>query len=372
MFNFLKKFRSKLSHNLNFFLIKNLGSRVKNYKYLGFNAGWLLGKIKNSYLSIHLRPKKSENVSFSVIQDKDDFKVGIILQGPIVVNGDNGEFVCETIKIYKKIFSNCEIVLSTWRLSKDIYKKFNQLGIKIIQNEEPNDKNFGTVRNIDRQILTTHSALKYLNEKKISYSLKTRTDWRIYKPEAHYYLKNMIDIFPPDNDLMRGRIIFTSMITCKFKIYGIADTLQFGFTEDLLKFWDNEYFLNGIKRLSLGNYPSIINHTPIISDVFLCARYLSKINHELLWTLDDWWNVLSKYFCVVDTDSLDLLWTKYEDWFYEKRYYRSYENDYPRTVEFLDWINLYNDKKITRYWKKSGYQEKWSLNNGRLKLENFY
>ena len=61
---------------------------------------------------------------------------------------------------------------------------------------------------------------------------------------------------------MNGRIITTSMMTSKFKIYGIADTLQFGYTSDLLKFWDSELFLDGLKkRLSLGEYPSVINFT---------------------------------------------------------------------------------------------------------------
>ncbi len=369
----INELRYKLSLNLKYFFIKNLGSRVNKYKFIGFNAGWLIGKIKKSYLSIHLRPKKSEDIKFSADEDKDNSNVGIILQGPISVNGDRGEFLYETLKIYKKIFYGCNIVLSTWKIEEKLKEKFNKLKIKIIENSEPDSEKFGSVRNIDRQILTTYAALKYLSENNVTYSLKTRTDWRIYKPNAHFYLKNILHTFPIQNKYIKGRIIVPSMITCKFKIYGMADTLQFGFTEDLLKIWDNEYFLDSIDRLSFGKYPSLKNHTPIISDVFLCARFLTKIQHNLLWTLEDWWHVLANYFCVIDTDSLDLIWTKYEDWFYEKRYYRTYNNDQPRSVEFSDWVNLYSDeKKTSTKWKNLGFQEKWIILNGDITLEKFY
>lgn len=374
MFNFLKKFKDKIALNLSFFFLKNIGSRVKKYKYLSYDAGWLLGVIKNSYLSIHLRPKKSEDFKFnrSNYIDNDSSNIGIIIQGPLSVNGDHGEFVYETIKIYKKIYPNTIIVLSTWELDEKNLQKLNELEIKIIQNKEPKNKRFGSVRNTDRQILTTFSALKFLSEKNITYCLKTRTDWRIYKPQIHLYLKNLIEIFPSKSKLMNGRIIVSSMMTSKFRVYGIADTLQFGFTKDLLKFWDDELFLDSIERLSFGSYPSVINNTPIISDVFLCARYLKAINHKLNWTLEDWWICLSKYFCVIDADSLDLLWTKYEDWFYEKRYYRSYDSNSARMLEFSEWINLYSDSENTILnWKDLGYQEKWKIEDGKLKFDKF-
>ena len=369
MIRYIHKLKKKIIHNLSFFFIRNLGSRVKHYKYLNFNAGWLLGKINDAYLSIHLRPKKAINVKYELSNENDNFSCGVILQGPISVNNDEGEFLYETIKIYKKIFPNILIVLSTWKLEENILKKFNDLDIKVIQNKEPENNRFGSARNIDRQILTTYSGLEYLKKKNITYAIKTRTDWRIYKPNSHYFLKNMLDIFPSKSNLMKGRIIMPSMMTSKFRVYGISDTLQFGFVEDLLKFWDKELFLDGLERLSLGQYPSIINHTPIISDVFLCARYLEKINHKLHWTLDDWWDCLMKYYCIIDTDALDILWTKYEDWFYEKRYYRSYNNNAPRMVEFSDWVNLYNDNSnVILNWKKLGYQEKWKIVD--KKLEN--
>ena len=112
----IKNFRYRLSLNLKYFIVKNLGSRVNKYKFIGFNAGWIIGKIKKSYLSIHLRPKNSRDVKYSNNSKKNNSDFGVILQGPISVNGDKGEFLYETLKIYKKIFYNCNIVLSTWKI----------------------------------------------------------------------------------------------------------------------------------------------------------------------------------------------------------------------------------------------------------------
>lgn len=371
VYNFFRYYKKKISLNLNFFVSTKLGSRIKHYKVFDFDGGWLIGKIKNSFLSIHLRPKKSKDIKIQ-IGNNFKYKVGIILQGPISVNEDNGEFLEETIKIYKKLFPYCKIVLSTWKLDHITFKKFEKLNISILENIEPKAQNFGKVRNIDRQILTTYTALEFLKNEGIEFALKSRTDWRIYKPNSIKFLINMILNFPTKSKQMKGRIVVTSMITSKFRIYGLTDTLQFGYTDDLINYWDKEFFTESTERLNLNPYPKIINFTPVISEIFLCVRFLNKINHSLLWSLRDWWKSLSLYFCVVDADSLDLLWTKYEDWFYEKRYFRSYLNSSPRAVEFSDWINILNDTKELDEWEKMGLQEKWQIKNGKLNQVEFY
>ena len=50
----------------------------------------------------------------------------------------------------------------------------------------------------------------------------------------------------------------------------------------------------------------------------MCSRYLSALGHHLKWTLKDYWNFLKDYFCVIDADSLDLIWNKYDDSIFEK------------------------------------------------------
>ena len=101
MINFFRNYKKKIVYNLKIFFLKNIGSRVKKYRYLNYDAGWLVGSIKKSFLSIHVRPKKSDDVNYSIVQNKKDNnpQIGILLQGPISVNDDKGEFLYETIKI---------------------------------------------------------------------------------------------------------------------------------------------------------------------------------------------------------------------------------------------------------------------------------
>ena len=123
MFNFYKNFKKKISLNLKFFIVKNLASRVQHYRYLGFNSGFLFGYIKKAFLTIHLRPKYSSDINFKSTNNNNSNKnIAILIQGPWSINNDDGEFLEESIKIYKKIFG-CKIVLSTWRIPKIIKKK---------------------------------------------------------------------------------------------------------------------------------------------------------------------------------------------------------------------------------------------------------
>ena len=64
-----------------------------------------------------------------------DNKFAIIIQGPIE---NEDEFTLETVKIYKKIFPNTKIILSTWNTEKQsIIDKFKRENIEIILNEIP-------------------------------------------------------------------------------------------------------------------------------------------------------------------------------------------------------------------------------------------
>ena len=41
-------------------------------------------------------------------------------------------------------------------------------------------------------------------------------------------------------------------------------------------------------------------------------------------------------------------------------------------LEFSEWINLYSDSENTILnWKDLGYQEKWKIEDGKLKFDKF-
>jgi hypothetical protein len=123
----------------------------------------------------------------------------------------------------------------------------------------------------------------------------------------------------------------------------------------LLKYWDVGDWEEEIKEHFNGQ--KIINSTVVISEIFLCARYLKRIGYELDWTLESWWDVLKKYFIVVDSNGLDMFWYKY-DYNYEKRYTRSYVSKQDRTISFQDWLSL-NVGKIDGWHTSDNFQERW-------------
>ena len=61
-----------------------------------------------------------------------------------------------------------------------------------------------------------------------------------------------------------------------------------------------------------------------------------------------------------------MFWYKYKH-IYEQRYTRSYAHEYPRCIQFKDWISLYSKEIMD--WKVSDnpeFKETWELCNNKL------
>ena len=71
-------------------------------------------------------------------------------------------------------------------------------------------------------------------------------------------------------------------------------------------------------------------------------------------------------FCIFDTSSIDMFWYKYH-WKYEQRFISNYTSEFNQSLQYSDWLNLYNLK--TETYNKSN-QERWNLNNGLLEQKN--
>ena len=90
------------------------------------------------------------------------------------------------------------------------------------------------------------------------------------------------------------------------------------------------------------------------------------MNLRLEWTLDDWWKKCKDIFCIFDTRSLDLFWYKYH-WKHEQRFTTNYTSDFNQSLQFTDWLNIYNGK--TKIYNQSN-KEKWYFKNGLLEQKN--
>ena len=325
------------------FIKKNLSKKIEHQRIIKSEPGLIIDLTKNNFLTYHLRPKYSKDFNLeSTYVSKD--KIAIIIQGPI---NEKFDFLKNTLSIYKKIFKNCLIIVSTWKNENiDLINSLKDENTFILFNEEPKKSQ----KNINHQIISTNKALEFAYEKGAKYSIKTRADVRIGKNNLESFLISLIKTFPvKKNDLISSRIIVPSLITFKYRIYSLSDIVMFGETTDLLKYFDKETFIDGLKKFGLDENNLLKNETPVVAEIFLCSRFLHKLENNISWTLDSWWNCLKNYFCIIDNSSLDLFWNKY-DWEYEYRYIRTYSNKFSRAIDFQDWLSLYN-----------GFENNWHI-----------
>ena len=335
----------------NFFFI-NLKKNIHGKKIISRERGLLFDFTLDNFVSYYLRPKTSSNIIIEKqIYPNED--TAIIIQG----NLDGlKNFVRETIEIYLKLFNNAVIILSTWDTDIDqtFYNDYKDK-IKIIINEKP--KNF--IHTTDLQTISTSSAVKLAKDLNLKYCLKSRTDCRIYKKNTITFLKNLINLFPINQnyDFLKSRIISCSIDTRKFRVYGFSDIMLFGITENIEKYFSNESFETGIEKYKFGKFPSIINDTAVVHEIFLCARFLASSNININWSLEDWWDKCRDLFCVVDPATIDLFWFKFH-WKFEQRFLTNYTSDFSQSLQFSDWLNLYNDKNFKFDVNK---KEKWKV-----------
>lgn len=355
----LVRFLIKIRDNNNFLRILkksfflSASKKVHGKKIIKSEKGVLLDFSIDNYVSYTFRPKKSINSEFSS-EVYDNSSTAIIIQGPLY---GLENFVKETLLFYSKIFENVLIILSTWEdeCKKEILNEFKDYeNIKIIRNIKPK-----TAFNVDLQTLSTSEALNFAEEKNIKYCLKTRTDCRVYKKNSIFFLKNLLKNFPVDKNYIEfnERIISSSVDTRKYRVYGLSDILLFSTTKNLIKYFDKKDYKTSLIEMGLGSYPCLKNDIAVINEIFLCARYLKMNNLEINWSLDDWWNKCRHLFCVVDANSIDFFWYKYE-WKYEQRFSTNYTSDFEQSMQYSDWLNLYLNSD---YKFNTDFKEKWKI-----------
>lgn len=296
----------------------------------------LISMNKKSFISVHLRPK-SNTLLKPIENDYSD--VGIIIQGPIEYKDD---FTLNTIRSYKKMFTNAKIVLSTWETEDKKYLELiKKENIKIILNKYPKESG---LLNLNYQLVTTKSAIDYIEEK-CEYILKTRTDARIYNKFTLEYLKNLIKSFPSKGKFdQKFRIIGIDINTAKYVPFSFSDIFQFGHKNDMKKLWDIDLDKTSITYKEFINKKYKIkeiykNNNP---EVYIMLNYIKKIGFNPDNTYESYYDALSKLFIVIDKEMINYYWYKYssDEYYWNCRYSKYYLQE---KIRFNDWLQYYND-----------------------------
>lgn len=350
---------------------------IKTAKLCNFNIEVLLNNIaiqiekySDSYINYKIRPKKSDYyIPTKIKTDTQSGEFAIVLQGVIETRDD---FTLETVKLYKKIFPNSIIIISTWdNTNPSLLECFKNIGCEIVISKTFTPCGYG---NVNYQICTTLAGIKRAKEMGAKYVLKNRSDLRIYKEFAFEYLKSLLNLFPVKGDDLpqKGRIItLAGNWGQMFMPYWLQDFLYFGFTEDLINLFEIPYNNSTISKSA--EYLKSLNkaitakdlYKPEVAEIYIIIQYLKKYK-DINITVQNSWEILKNYFFIIDFDDLNVLWNKYG--LYNLGDYagdfinNANPNDWYRNIKSSDMINILSARYAYEDWMEKE-SEKYILFN---------
>ena len=231
-----------------------------------------------------------QNVKYQFFDNRDFFKptydfddTAIVIQGPIAYDNN---YTVETFKLYRSIYPNVPIVVSTWKgEATDVFREeCAQNSVVLMENELPE---FPGPWHINSQRISSFQGIKYVQENTpAKFVLKCRTDQRINQFDFLGHFKNLLKTFPPNNNRLLGRII--ALDYWKLLPFHVRDFLAFGFVSDVLKLYvpSNNFYLDDL----IYSYSHANRWEKIKAKIF----YLSHI--KLNWEFPNEQNAKLKMF----------------------------------------------------------------------------
>lgn len=254
------------------------------------------------------------------------------------------------IKQLKLYFPKNPVILSTWKnTSKELLENLDIE--EIILNEEPEiagqaHRNF--------QIATVVPALKCA--KKLGYEevFIQRTDQMFFNKDLLTNCSQTINLYPVNIQGLNKRILVSDKYFRKNIPYHPSDMFMYGNIDDLLKFWDHELDIRKDKPIGLQDIITKRNVSvaDLISfskdssypEVYFFKNMLKKLNHILLYTIEDWHLMASQIFIIKNVKWWDFFWYKPDK---VDRNAQILDEGYPlECISEQEWERLQRDTKI--------------------------
>ena len=318
-------------------------------------------RYSNNFIQFKLRPKKADSIIGTKIKTTTTpGEFAIVLQGPVEVRDD---FTFETVRFYKQMFPKAHIILSTWDNTEQLLvERFRAEGCHVVLNSVFRPCG---ISNVNYQICTSLAGIRKAKELGAVYTLKNRSDLRLYREFVLEYLKSLMNLFPVpiDNSLnLRGRILTQSGNWGQmFMPLWLQDFLYFGYTDDLLDLFNIEYSDSTIsssqvffKKMScerdvMGDFMFNIG----VPELYITRTFVKKHISEDI-DVKRYWEMVKDYFIMLDSEQLGSFW-------YKARHLElsnfcceydgvSYFTDSQRHISFEDFINIHNDIYKYEVW----------------------
>ena len=265
--------------------------------------------------------------------------VVILLQGPIP---DDVDQLLHTIRTYLDLYLNLEIVISTWSdknlhnflsVVSNLPEKYKE-SIHILGSDKPE---YPGIANINLQIYSTRRGLDHIANMNKKYVLKSRTDQELLNCNAISILRYEWKKFNT-KIYEKEKIVIASRNTFLFRPYSYSDMLQFGTIKTLSEFWDvpldqrkQEGALGAVKTPMEWSKQNL-------AEVYLVRHYLKKNDFNPHFNFLSHLEALSKYFIVVDSETLGFYWSKYS---YNVGPWKQLGFPYPTyEISAYDWENI--------------------------------
>lgn len=306
---------------------------------------WVYRKVshgRGAFITTHARPMRSIDIGTWSDKLQTNPKVAIVLQGNLV---QDENFTLETIRMYKKHFANTILIVSTHTdADVTLIQQLRDEGAITTQCERPSGRGLG---NVNLQVVTAIAGIKLAKELGAEYVYKTRTDQRMYAVNIHEFFLNLLHTFPVvAGYTQKYRIIASGFLSLKYVPYLITDMFQFGHIDDMLAFWDAPVDTRTAVVKPVLTVADAIEAR--IAESYLVTEYLKRLGRNTSGTIADSWQVYADHFCIVDRETLDLFWYKYDFYHeYQKKDYAGVSNS--QLLNFAEWFNLYSglsNKKI--------------------------
>ena len=293
-------------------------------------------RLAGTFFNIYGRPIYANSIWIDERETSRDYsEYAIVMQGPIKTRND---FTLESLKLYKKYFNNALIILSTWE-GEDAHtiQGARALGVDVILNKMPASAGF---TNVNMQITTAKAGLELAAKMKKRYALKTRTDQRIYHIRSLTFLTNLVKNFPLTitASKQKGRVVALGAYdyASKPKLYHPYDNLIFGYTEDVLLYFDAPFVSDRpVIEFLLERYPE----SPFNAEIHFFTEFLKKVGHTLKNTPEDYEQSLATHTILVDPRSLGWYWYKYFRYTQDQNMSVTYRNRVH--LGFVEWLNIY-------------------------------
>jgi len=258
------------------------------------------------FASLEYRPKSASRFGLVAAAQPSPGTVAIVVQGPL---WREFGYTLETLRMYTRIHPPSSVILSTWDTEDAAaIEAIRGLGVRVVQSAKPSHPGMW---NLNFQCTSTMAGLREAKAAGFTHALKTRTDQRMYHPDACSALLGLLAAYPcRTGDGQRERIAVASMNSYVYRPYSLSDMFTFGNLDDLLRYWDVPY---NDERKSLSDYQAITLRKLLevrCPEMAIVENFLDKLGTRIQGTLEDYHDIVQERFVVVDQGTVGLHWVK--------------------------------------------------------------